>query len=940
MDFTKPQFEVFGLQISLCYLCCCASQRDRASSPCVLSGSTDACIDAPSLWEIVRIEIFRDRCHVVVGSERNVGSCALVGVMTKSHSQIVWHTGYGRRDRWSSRLGRCSTGRSPAISRRLWLLTEFSHATCWSSKSVIEPSVTRIELFKCGMRGASWESVFKASPSTSLCGGNDDVRLKSSQTTAQLCRRTTLLPKKCLERRSSCAHGCNNTCSSGSVSAQPMVNPCFSAFRDLDLRFHRRQREHHSFECFALPRCFRERWLSELVVQLGARDLVINQPSYPLMSHTLSSRLLCSTLDVGTSGLGDCSCCVQFHAGEVRGLSCIIKTLSPTPLPDVLLSRARWTLDSFPSDSWWRQSAAWVWRKSPMVSCCSCVVGMSAGHDRSSVVFACKIFWCTCRKWRCSKIPSGPFGTILMLTGRATNCCVCSHWWMASDRRLPPVGVVTNPMRSNLNLRVFWKPVNLQSPVWENLYQIIMKTILWERVAFQCNITIWFSRRSFIEQGSSASQLNGKGNLRKSFWTCMVGRIPNWECLFVHREKNCCSCLCMWILIQQTSRCGRTNIFLGSCALGMHSEKMWKKQRYCGQLQNHVRIENFRGWSREIPFNSLQHRSLVHKLVPMPQPMKISCNRGKQFVERMGKIGKCSGDELDECQNWERGDRWSEDERRKVHFALLMDICHLTNAELERKHQKYKGRIALRSGDVKDDSGSFCSIQWTRIISITNDTSKSHGCRIQTAWFRWTSSRRSISLYPNKNIGCTQIAENSQIGAPRHLDPSTSTQMVKIMDERPSCFLRAKSAWSSFARTVVGKAIWENPIATWLGDNSKLGMFVRTSWKRIILVCVCGWHKIVWKEMKSWPNKQVDLGEPTFLGSCALGLQWKTILWETTAKMFKSRNSIVEELKMTVLRSRTRRFRNSTKYPLHVSMTTISEKKQRNLLENCHMYAP
>ena len=27
----------------------------------------------------------------------------------------------------------------------------------------------------------------------------------------------------------------------------------------------------------------------------------------------------------------------------------------------------------------------------------------------------------------------------------------------------------------------------------------------------------------------------------------------------------------------------------------------------------------------------------------------------------------------------------------KVHFASLMDICHLKNAELEAKHQKCKG---------------------------------------------------------------------------------------------------------------------------------------------------------------------------------------------------------------------------------------------------------
>ena len=42
----------------------------------------------------------------------------------------------------------------------------------------------------------------------------------------------------------------------------------------------------------------------------------------------------------------------------------------------------------------------------------------------------------------------------------------------------------------------------------------------------------------------------------------------------------------------------------------------------------------------------------------------------------------------------------------KVHFVSLMDICHLKNAELEAKHQKYKGRVVLRGDIVKDDSGS------------------------------------------------------------------------------------------------------------------------------------------------------------------------------------------------------------------------------------------
>ena len=39
----------------------------------------------------------------------------------------------------------------------------------------------------------------------------------------------------------------------------------------------------------------------------------------------------------------------------------------------------------------------------------------------------------------------------------------------------------------------------------------------------------------------------------------------------------------------------------------------------------------------------------------------------------------------------------------KVHFASLMDICHLKNAEWETKHQRYQ----CRGDTVKDDSGSY-----------------------------------------------------------------------------------------------------------------------------------------------------------------------------------------------------------------------------------------
>ena len=48
--------------------------------------------------------------------------------------------------------------------------------------------------------------------------------------------------------------------------------------------------------------------------------------------------------------------------------------------------------------------------------------------------------------------------------------------------------------------------------------------------------------------------------------------------------------------------------------------------------------------------------------------------------------------------------------KNKVHFASLMDLCHLKNAELEPQIQKYKGRLVLQADIVKDDSRAHAVI--------------------------------------------------------------------------------------------------------------------------------------------------------------------------------------------------------------------------------------
>ena len=102
-----------------------------------------------------------------------------------------------------------------------------------------------------------------------------------------------------------------------------------------------------------------------------------------------------------------------------------------------------------------------------------------------------------------------------------------------------------------------------------------------------------------------------------------------------------------------------------------------------------------------------------------------------------------------------------------VHFASLMDICHLKDAELEAKHQKYKGRVVLR-GVFTEQGSSASQMTAAKIMDII---SRLPGCDGQAA--------DAVSAYTQvKMEDAHKFFENSQIGVSRHLDSSTTTQMA------------------------------------------------------------------------------------------------------------------------------------------------------------------
>ena len=162
-----------------------------------------------------------------------------------------------------------------------------------------------------------------------------------------------------------------------------------------------------------------------------------------------------------------------------------------------------------------------------------------------------------------------------------------------------------------------------------------------------------------------------------------------------------------------------------------------------------------------------------------------------------------------------------------VHFASLMDICHLKNAEMEPKHQKYRGRVELRGDIVKDDSGSCAvfteqgsSASQMTAADVMDITSRLPGCDEQAA---------------DAVFACTHVKLED---APKLLEiPKSECPDIRI---RPPRHKRPKS-WSSmedplepnlYGHPLAGR-LWERQFEKILltygwGEGFQLGMLFRT----------------------------------------------------------------------------------------------------------------
>ena len=96
----------------------------------------------------------------------------------------------------------------------------------------------------------------------------------------------------------------------------------------------------------------------------------------------------------------------------------------------------------------------------------------------------------------------------------------------------------------------------------------------------------------------------------------------------------------------------------------------------------------------------------INTFVLTPQAMKISA---KAAVDKeWKKLETIPAWQLEKVKSKKEVILEAQRDKKKVHSATLMDICHLKNAELEPNFQKRKGRVVLLGVVVTKRLWSSC----------------------------------------------------------------------------------------------------------------------------------------------------------------------------------------------------------------------------------------
>ena len=220
--------------------------------------------------------------------------------------------------------------------------------------------------------------------------------------------------------------------------------------------------------------------------------------------------------------------------------------------------------------------------------------------------------------------------------------------------------------------------------------------------------------------------------------------------------------------------------------------------------------------------NSLSHYNLVHKFIPVPQAIKKNTRCTGSSGKIMGKTLENTSMAAAESQKPKGGDRWSKEWGQNRTCCVVNGRTSsqefgvgTQNSEIQRSSctPKWHCERWFRIG---------ITIYWAKIISITNDGCKSHGCQSKATRMRTTSSRRSIRLHPGQNGRCTDVTEKFQ------------------ESECPDIWIRVAKhkwpkSWSSMEDPVVPleRNLYGHPLARLLWEKEFEKVLLEHGWEKV-----------------------------------------------------------------------------------------------------------
>ena len=176
-----------------------------------------------------------------------------------------------------------------------------------------------------------------------------------------------------------------------------------------------------------------------------------------------------------------------------------------------------------------------------------------------------------------------------------------------------------------------------------------------------------------------------------------------------------------------------------------------------------------------------------------------------------------------------------------VKFASLVDTCQLKNAELETKHQKYKGRVVLRGNIGKDDSDSHAafteqgsSAPQMTAAQVMDIISRLLGCAGQAADAVSTCTQVKMEDAPKLMKIPKSECPDIWIRLPRHKWPKSWSSMEDpvVLEGNLYGHPLAGLLWERQFE----KILWSSTV----GKTFLIGNDYSCTVKRIILVYVCG----------------------------------------------------------------------------------------------------